>query len=320
LLEATEVPQDRFPTKRMYEITGEGEEVLRRWLEESPMVPERQRNLFLVLADRPQASFRHATAMFGVSGSRRTSSGSLRSVRCCSRLPVVVRRRAASGADGRECVLVVGREERRIRILVVGATGGLGQDVLGAALAGGHDTAALVRGPAQAALPGQVEIIQGDVLDPSSLAAAVHGRDGVICALGTPSPRRRSTLLEDGTRNLVGAMRQAGVRRLVCVTLLGVGSSRANATLLYRGVILRVLAPMVPDKERQEGVVGDSDLEWVLVRPGRFVAGKPRGDLRVIREGERGRVGHVVRADLARFLVDCTTSGTYVREAVVVGS
>lgn len=37
----------------------------------------------------------------------------------------------------------------------------------------------------------------------------------------------------------------------------------------------------------------------VLVRPGRFVTGKPRGDLRVIREGERGRVGHVARADLA---------------------
>ena len=46
----------------------------------------------------------------------------------------------------------------------------------------------------------------------------------------------------------------------------------------------------------------------------------PRGDLRVIREGQRGHVGHVVRADLARFMVDCTDDNTYLREAVVVGS
>ena len=103
LLEATEVAQERFPTKRVYEITAEGEAVLGEWLEESPLDPDRQRNLFLVrvffgdrmspgrlesileeygseararrdelgevverLADRPQAAFRRATAMFGV--------------------------------------------------------------------------------------------------------------------------------------------------------------------------------------------------------------------------------------------------------------
>ena len=103
LLEATEVRQERFPTKRVYEITGEGEGVLRQWLEESPVGPDRQRSLFLVrvffgdrispvrlgaildeyeaeararrdrlsevvqrLAERPQAAFRRATAMLGV--------------------------------------------------------------------------------------------------------------------------------------------------------------------------------------------------------------------------------------------------------------
>jgi DNA-binding PadR family transcriptional regulator len=103
LLEATEVPQERLPTKRVYEITGVGDGVLRGWLEDSELGPERQRNLFLVrvffgdrmspsrleaileeyeteararrdrlagvadrLADRPPATFRRATAMFGV--------------------------------------------------------------------------------------------------------------------------------------------------------------------------------------------------------------------------------------------------------------
>lgn len=126
-----------------------------------------------------------------------------------------------------------------MRILVVGATGELGGNVAAASLARGHETAALARDPSRAALPRDVEIMQGDVLEPASLRPALDGRGAVICALGTPSPRRRSTLLQVGTANLVAAMAGAGVPRLVCVTLLGVGSSRANASLLYRAAICR---------------------------------------------------------------------------------
>jgi NAD(P)H-binding len=78
------------------------------------------------------------------------------------------------------------------------------------------------------------------------------------------------------------------------VTLLGTAGSKRNASPLYRYVILRVLAPMVPDKENQERVVPESGLDWVLVRPPRFVNGQgrpPRG----LRAGARGRVGHVRR-------------------------
>ena len=109
----------------------------------------------------------------------------------------------------------------RVRILVVGATGGLGQDIVAESLVRGHETAALVRTPARATFPEAVGIVQGDVLDLSSLTPAVVGRDAVICALGTPSPRRRSTLLEQGTKNLIAAMSQAGVPRLAFVTLAG---------------------------------------------------------------------------------------------------
>lgn len=91
--------------------------------------------------------------------------------------------------------------------------------------------------------------VPGDVLDPVSLGPAVEGRDAVVCALGTPSPRQASSLLEDGTRNLVAAMERASVPRLVCVTLLGTADSKRNASPLYRYIILRALAPMVPDKE-----------------------------------------------------------------------
>jgi NAD(P)H-binding len=104
----------------------------------------------------------------------------------------------------------------RVRLLVVGATGGLGRLVVAEGARRGHHVAALVRDPARAGLPEPVQMVRGDVLEPVSLDPAVQARDAVICALGNPSPRKPSTLLADGTRNLVEAMRRAGVPRLVC--------------------------------------------------------------------------------------------------------
>jgi putative NADH-flavin reductase len=205
-----------------------------------------------------------------------------------------------------------------MNLVVVGATGGLGREVVAEALRRGHDVCALVRDPAPEAMPEGVRSVQGDVLDPTGLDAAVKECDAVICVLGTPSPRQASTLLENGTRNLTEAMKRSGVRRLVCVTLLGTGDSTRHASPLYRHVILRVLAPMVPDKEAQERVVRHSDLDWVLVRPPRFV--NRGGPPRVIRPGDRGRVGHVSRPGLARVLIDAAERPDYVHQAIIVGS
>ena len=177
-----------------------------------------------------------------------------------------------------------------MRLLVVGATGDLGRAVVANALARGHDVTALVRDLTRAELPDEVRSVPGDVLDPVSLEAAARDRDAVICALGTPSPRRATTLLEEGTANLVAAMKQVGVPRLICVTLLGVGESGANAALLYRHIVFRLLSPMVPDTVNQERVVRDSGLDWVLVRPPTIIGGRQGARVRVLHEGERGRV------------------------------
>lgn len=205
-----------------------------------------------------------------------------------------------------------------MKLLIVGATGALGRVTVDTAVRRGHDVSALVRDPATANLPEPVLMVHGDVLDPASLEAAVAGRDAVLCVLGTPSPRRPSTLLGDGTSNLVAAMKSAQVPRLICVTLLGTGDSKRNASLFYRHVILRVLAPMVPDKENQERVVRESSLEWVLVRPPRFVSGQGRPP-QIIRADDKGRVGHVSRQQLARVLIDAAERPDYVGQAIAIG-
>lgn len=206
-----------------------------------------------------------------------------------------------------------------MRLLVIGATGALGRCVVDTALAWGHDVTALVRNPPSASLPARVEVIPGDVLDAVSINPAVQRCAAVICALGTLSPRKPTTLLERGTANLVAAMTRAEVRRLVCVTLLGVGNSRPNTALLYRHIILRVLAPMLPDKENQEQVVRNSGLDWMLVRPPTIVGCTSGRPARVIPEGERGRTGLVSRASLAALLVHAAGTDEYTHRAIAVG-
>ncbi len=103
-----------------------------------------------------------------------------------------------------------------MRLLVVGATGGLGRLAVAEAVSRGHEVTALVRDRARAGLPEQVVTVRGDVLDPASLAPAVDGQEAVVCALGTPSPRQASSLLENLTRNLVETMKSASVPRLAC--------------------------------------------------------------------------------------------------------
>jgi uncharacterized protein YbjT (DUF2867 family) len=161
--------------------------------------------------------------------------------------------------------------------------------------------------------------VAGDVLDQASLEPAARGRDAVICALGTPSSRQATTLLEQGTANIVAVMKQVGVSRLVCVTLLGIGESRTNAALPYRHVVLPLLSPMVPDKVNQERVVRESGLDWVLVRPPTIVGGRQGAGVRVLREGERGRVGRVARPALAGLLVDAAETHAYSCQAIVAG-
>ena len=206
-----------------------------------------------------------------------------------------------------------------MRLLIVGATGALGRAVVGSALVRGHDVTALVRDLAKAELPDQVWCVRGDVLDPATLEPAARHRDVVICALDTPSPRQATTLLEEGTANLVAVMKRVGVPRLICVTLLGVGESRANAALLYRHIVFPLLRPMVADKVNQERVVRESGLDWVIVRPPTIIGGRQGARVRVIRDGERGRVGLVARPALARLLVETAETHDGSRQAIVAG-
>jgi nucleoside-diphosphate-sugar epimerase len=155
----------------------------------------------------------------------------------------------------------------RVKLLVVGATGGTGRLIVGEALARGYDVAALVRSPEKAAALKGATLIAGDARDETTLRQALDGRNAVISALGTPaSPFRQVTLLSTATRALVSAMKIAHASRLVCITGIGAGDSSGHGGFFFDNIILPLLLRNVyADKNRQEAIVRNSGLDWILV-------------------------------------------------------
>jgi len=192
-----------------------------------------------------------------------------------------------------------------VKVLVLGATGGTGRAIVEQLKQLGHSPVALVRSAATARSL-DTTFVEGDARDESVLAAAVANCDAVISALGTPaSPFREVTLLSTATRALVAAMRRRGVRRLIAITGIGAGDSRGHGGFLFDRLIMPLLLRKVyADKDRQEQIVAESGLEWVLVRPAILNDKPPRGKVRALVDLSGFHGGTIARGDVAKFVID----------------
>jgi putative NADH-flavin reductase len=213
-----------------------------------------------------------------------------------------------------------GATERRepASVLIVGATGGTGRELVAQALERGQTVTALVRDPSRLRVDHpRLRVVRGDVLDAASVDAAMRGQDAVLSALGHRRYFYPTRIVSAGTRNIMRAMAAHGVRRLVCATSLGIGDSGGRLGLMYTLFVIPAILPFYFwDKTRQERAIAESDLDWVIVRPGALTHGRRRGQ---VREG-RG-VGsflwtvRISRADVAAFMLDQLVSDTNVRAA-----
>lgn len=207
-----------------------------------------------------------------------------------------------------------------MQLLVVGATGGTGRQVVEQALQQGHFVTAFVRDPA--GLPIQhpnLTIITGDILKPETVLPAVRRQDAVICSLGG-RPGQQDQAVAEGTRNLINAMHQSGVKRLFVVSSLGVGTSYEEASLPSKLFIKTFLSGPIAEKEKQERTVRESKLDWLIVRPTSLTNGPVTRQYRL---GEhlpfsRFAMPRISRADVAAFLLDQLASDTYLHKAVTI--
>ena len=204
-----------------------------------------------------------------------------------------------------------------MKILVIGSTGGTGRAIVEQALAQGHHVTAFARRPEEVTLRHErLEIAQGNVLDEKSVSEAVQGKDAVLSALGHKQWFIKTSILSEGTRNIIAAMQKHGVKRFVCETTLGIGDTRGKLGLYYTLFVIPVIVFFYfKDKERQERYIQESGLDWVIVRPGQLTNGRKRGTYRHGTEvGSWWRTVTISRADVADFMLKQLTEDAYLRK------
>jgi putative NADH-flavin reductase len=204
-------------------------------------------------------------------------------------------------------------------ILVFGASGPLGRRIVERALAAGHQVTAFVRTPGRLEPRPGLREVTGDVLDATSVDAAVPGHDAVISALGHSSPSPGGRDLHPGTSRIAGAMKAAGASRLIWISSHGVGDSRGRSGFVFERVFVPLLLRAeLADKERQEAIVAGSGLDWTIVRPARLTNGPATGRLRAQPRLRVSIRNSVSRADVATFVIQELENGDHLRTAPTI--
>lgn len=203
-----------------------------------------------------------------------------------------------------------------MKLLLIGATRGIGARLTEQALEAGHEVTVLARHPKKLTLSHEnLTVIQGDVRDAQAVREAMPGQEGVALTIGIMPTLAKVTVFSEGTRNVATAMEAASVSKLVCVTGVGAGDSKGHGNFAYDKIFLPLLLrTMYEDKDRQEALLQSTDLQWVVVRPGFLTNGPLTGRYRAITNLQGVTAGKISRADVAHFMLGQLEKMTFLRQ------
>jgi putative NADH-flavin reductase len=215
-----------------------------------------------------------------------------------------------------------------MKLALFGANGPTGRLLTEQALAAGHTVTAYTRhADAFPIHHEQLRVMQGDALDLSAVEQAVAGQDAVLSCLGTKYSRKEITLYSNGVANMVEAMHDHDVHRLVCVSS-SVTDPKTKSQDTGGGYMFeKVLKPfitnvigktMYADLLRMERLVMASDVDWTIVRPSGLFETPAVTAYRVGEGFLRERF--TSRADLAACLLEQAGSDHYLRKTLAVAT
>jgi len=196
------------------------------------------------------------------------------------------------------------------KIIIFGASGGTGMEVVKQALEAGYRLTAVVRDPSTFSYTGlhssSLKTIKGDVLDLSSFADAMAGQDAVISALGSRGIKP-TRLYSKGISNILSAMSRHNITRIVCISA---GALDINpkmglfVRLLTRFVLQPILKEPYADLRLMEKEIQQAGSGYTIVRPPMLKDKKITGKYRVAVNDHIVRPFSIARADLAHFIVN----------------
>ena len=205
-----------------------------------------------------------------------------------------------------------------MKLVIFGATGKTGLEVVKQALEQGHTVTAFVRHPTRLAIEDEsLTLVVGDAFDPTGVAKAVQGQDAVICALGAGSELKKTTVRTTGTINIISGMQKNNVKRLMVVTAMGVGESWDTLSLVNKLFFATLLKSSRDDHETQEAAVKESGLDWTIIRPS-GLTDTPRTGIYEVGENIPAATSKIARADIADLILKELEQNALIGKAVTI--
>ncbi|KYN03097.1 PREDICTED: flavin reductase (NADPH) [Cyphomyrmex costatus] len=188
------------------------------------------------------------------------------------------------------------------RIVIFGGTGNTGLCSLRTAVENGLEVRAFVRDKNKVPedLRSKVELIVGDVINAKEVSNAIAGRDAVVVVLGTRTDLSPTTVMSQGMKNIIEAMKAHNVE-LVSVCL-------SAFLFLKLEAVPAIFRSVTEDHQRMFNLIKSSGLKWVAILPP-HIAETPKSKYNVTFDSSPGRV--ISKHDLGAFLVECLENPDY---------
>jgi putative NADH-flavin reductase len=192
-----------------------------------------------------------------------------------------------------------------MKLLIIGASRGIGKALLEEALQDGHTVRVLARDPGRIDPTDKaLEVIKGDVRDLEAVSKVIRDMDVVCSCVGVPITFKPVDLFAEAAKNLVQAVQQQPGLKLIAVTGIGAGDSKGHGGFLYDRIFKPLfLRTIYEDKDREEEIIMASTTDWLIVRPAGLTNGPRTGKYRIITDLEGSVATRISRRDVADFIL-----------------
>lgn len=212
-----------------------------------------------------------------------------------------------------------------MKILIFGATGKTGMEVVKQALEQGNEVRAFVRNPQKMTINDtKLSVVQGDVTDAAAVAKAMEGVDSVVVALGASANMQTDIVMAESTANIIAAMKQHGVKKVVVQSSYPMSGYEDGVAFLKQVGMgdeqIAKMQPVLDDKKKQIELTLKSGLEFVVVKPMMLTDEAGTGKYRVAENLEVKPGDKISRADVADFMLKALTDSQFVGKVVTIAA
>ncbi|ANF94988.1 NAD(P)-dependent oxidoreductase [Paenibacillus bovis] len=210
-----------------------------------------------------------------------------------------------------------------MNLIIFGATGRTGRELVTQALEQGYAVTAFVRDSTRMHMThDNLKIVHGNIDSYPDILSVVQSTryDAALFALGSKSPFRRNPVLNNAMKNIIRAMEDSGTERFIHISFVGTRPDAGRLGMMYRFVIPVFMRNLLADHREKEQLLRSSSLDWMIAQPPMLTNGPRTGQYTYSAGIDKSKAGKLKlsRANLAEFMLKQLEDHAYSRKEVFV--